>query len=149
MILYNEKGEIMITENEKDIIEKLKTVLGYDAPEITQEQFNNMVDYIMENEIQGGHTKELIWRLCGCYEGLNFNNVIDIFVDSRDAYYISELVSYVDGNLDQEYLTKKMIKTNDLKFINDAMSNCGCAMIYSLDEKYLNEIRNFCNNETS
>jgi len=139
----------MITEKEKEIIEKLKIVLGYDAPEITQEQFDNMVDYIMQNETDGGNPKELIWRLSGCYENLNLNKVIDIFVDTKDAYYVSELVCYVAGNLDQEYLTKKMIATNDLKFIDAAMSNCGNAMMYSLDEKYLNEIRNFCNSQIS
>lgn len=139
----------MIAEKEKGIIETLKTVLGYDAPEITQEQFDNMVNYIMENETQDGNPKELIWRLCGCYEDLNFNKVIDIFVDSRDAWYTSELVSYVDGNLDQEYLVKKMIETNDLKFIDEVMSNAGNAMMYSLDEKYLNDIRNFYNREIS
>lgn len=139
----------MITDKEKEIIETLKSVLGYDAPEITQEQFDNMVDYIMKNETQGGNPKELIWRLCGCYEYLNLNKVVDIFIDSRDAYYISELVSYVDGNLDQEYLIKKMIETNDLKFINEAMSNVGDAMMYSLDKKYSNELKNFCDNKIS
>ena len=139
----------MINEKEKEIIEKLKKVLGYDVPEITQEQFDNMVDYIMQNETEGGNPKELIWRLSGCYEDLNLNKVIDIFVDTKDAYYTSELVSYVAGNLDQEYLTKKMINTNDLKFIDEAMSNCGNAMMYSLDEKYLNEIRDFYNSKIS
>lgn len=139
----------MITEKEKEIIEKLKRVLGYDVPEITQEQFDNMIDYIMQNETEGGNPKELIWRLSGCYEDLNLNKVIDIFVGTKDAYYTSELVSYVGGNLDQEYLTKKMIDTNDLKFIDEAMSNCGNAMMYSLDEKYLNEIRDFYNSKIS
>lgn len=135
----------MITEKEKEIIEKLKKVLGYDVPEITQEQFNNMVDYIMKNELKGGNPHELVWRLSGCYKNLNLNKVIDIFIDSKDAYYISELVSYVDGDLDQDYLINKMIKTNDLKFIDDAMSNCGNAIVYSLDKKYLDKIRNFYN----
>lgn len=137
----------MISKIEKEIVERLKTVLGYDAPKIRQEQFDNIVDYIMENEIHGGNPKELVWRLCGCYEGLNFNKVIDIFVDTKDAYYISELVSYVNGNLDQEYLVKKMIETNDLKFIDETMKNANGAMVYSLDEKYLNKIRDFYNNE--
>ena len=50
----------MITEEEKEIIETLKHTLGYDAPHITQEQFDNIVDYMMKNEteywlIQGMH----------------------------------------------------------------------------------------------
>lgn len=135
----------MISNLEKEIIEKLKTCLGYDAPKITQEQFDNMVDYIMKNETKGGNPKELVWRLCGCYKGFNFNKVIDLFVDSKDAYYTSELVSYVDGNLDQDYLVKKMIKTNDLNFIDEAMSNCGNAMVYSLRKEKFELIREFYN----
>lgn len=42
-----------------------------------------------------------------------------------------------------------MINTNDLKFIDEAMSNCGNAMMYSLDEKCLNEIRDFYNSKIS
>ena len=42
-----------------------------------------------------------------------------------------------------------MIETNDLKFIDEVMSNAGNAMMYSLDEKYLNDIRNFYNREIS
>ncbi len=135
----------MITNLEKEIIENLKKFLNYDAPKITQEQFDNMVDYIMEKEVIEKNPKELVWRLCGCYEDLNFNKVIDLFVDSKDSYYTSELVSYVDGNLDQEYLTKKLISTNDLKFINDTISVCGNAITYYLDEKYINIIKRFCN----
>lgn len=134
----------MIGEKEKEIIEKLKKTLGYNVPEITQEQFDNMVDYIMKTETEDGNPKELVWRLSGCYEELNLCKVIDVFVESKDAYYTSELVSYVDGNLDQEYLVNKMIKTNDLKFINDALSYCGKAMEYCLEEKYLKQIKDFC-----
>ena len=134
----------MISKQEQEIIEKLKKCIGYNAPAITQNQFDNMVKYIIENETTGGNPKELIWRLCGCYEGLNFNNVIDIYVDTRDAYYISELVSFVDGNLDQEYLANKMIGTKDLEFIDKAMSNCGNAMQYSLKADVLEKIRKFC-----
>ena len=137
----------MITEKEIEIIEKLKQVLGYDVPQITQEQFDNMVEYIMLNESENGYSKELLFRLSGCYENLNLNKVIDIYVESRDSYYISELVSYVAGNLNQDYLITKMIDTNDLKFIEAALSNCGNAMIYSLEEKYLNKIRDFCDKE--
>lgn len=137
----------MISQDEKAIIEKLKTCLGYDAPPITQQQFDNMVEYIMKFETKGGNPKELIWRLCGCYEGLNFNKVIDIFVDTRDSYYTSELVSYVNGNLDQKYLVKKMIETNDLKYIDAAMSNCGNAMTYSLKKENVDLIRNFYNSK--
>ena len=135
----------MITEEEKEIIEVLKHTLGYDAPHITQEQFENIVDYIMKNETEGGNPKELVWRLCGCYEGYNFNKVIDIFVDSRDAYYTSELVSYVKGNLDQGYLINKMIETKDLDFINNTMST-GTITKY-LDDEHFEKIKSYYKSE--
>ncbi len=138
-----------MTDIELNIIETLKHSLGFDAPEITQEQFDKIVSYIMENETEGGNPKELVWRLCGCYIGKNFNKVIDIYIEKRDAYYLSELVSYVDGQLDQEYLTKKMIETKDLKFIDEAMSNCNNAMANILDEKCFKEIRDFYRNNKS
>lgn len=135
----------MISNIEKDIIENLKIDIGYEGPKITQEQFDNMVDYIIEKE-KSYNPKELIWRLCLCYEGLNFNKVVDIFVDSRDSYYISELVSCVDGNLDQEYLVTKMIETNDYEFVSDAMTLCFEAMLNSLDERHVNRLKKFCDN---
>ena len=138
----------MISTQEKEIIEKLKKVIGYDAPQITQNQFDNMIDYIIKNEAIEENPKELVWRLCGCYENLNFNKVIDFFVDSKDAYYVSELVTYVGDNLDQKYLTEKMLETNNLEFINNAMSYCGNAMSYSLDQKYIEEIRDFIKRNT-
>ena len=135
----------MITEEEKEIIETLKHTLGYDAPHITQEQFDNIVDYMMKNETEGGNPKELVWRLCGCYGGYNFNKVIDIFVDSRDAYYTSELVSYVKGNLDQGYLINKMIETKDLDFINNTMST-GTITKY-LDDEHFEKIKSYYKSE--
>lgn len=135
----------MITRKEKAIIERLKTCLGYNAPKISQKQFDKIIKYIMENETIGGNPKELVWRLCGCYKGYNYNQAIDIFVDSKDAFYTSELVSFVDGNLDQDYLTKKMIETNDLEFIDKAMSNCANAMANALTKENYRKIRDFYN----
>ena len=138
----------MINEKEKEIIDTLKKTLGYDAPKIKQEQFDNIVDYIMNNETKGGNPKELIWRLSGCYYSyLNLNKVIDIFVDTKDAYYTSELVSFVGGNIDQDYLITKMLDTNDIKFISDSLANCGHAMENFLDKEHLNTLKNFIVNK--
>lgn len=135
----------MLTEQEKEIIEKLKNVLYYDVPEITQDSFDNMIDYIIKNEIEGIKPKELIWRLSICNEKLNLKKVIDIYIDSKDSYYISELVAFIDGNLDQEYLIEKMISTNDITFINKALSKSGHSMLKSLEEKYLKKLQAFYN----
>lgn len=136
----------MITDIEKDIIENLKKDIGYEGPKIDQQQFDNMVDYIIKEE-KNFNIKELIWRLCLCYEGLNFNKVVDIFIDYRDSYYISELVSCVDGNLDQEYLVTKMIETDDLKFVKDAMSICFDSMLRFLGDEQIKKLEDFCNSK--
>lgn len=137
----------MITDLEIDIIEKLRNDIGYEGPKISQKQFDDLVDYVMNIKDESYNKKEIIWRLCGCYEGLNFNKVIDIFIDSRDSFYVSELVSYVDGNLDQDYLVDKMIKTNDLNFIKDSMSICFDAMLNSLKEIQVQKLKDFCNSK--
>lgn len=127
----------MISQFERDIIETLKRCIGYDAPLITQQQFDEMVEHIINNETTGGNYKELLWRLCGCYVELNFNKVIDDFVDNRDYYYTSELVSFVHGNLDQEYLTNKMLATDDVDFIKKSLESCGGCMESALSDNYL------------
>ena len=134
--------KIEITNEEKQIIETLKKHLWYNAPYITQERFDNLVDYVMSYET-GGNPKELIWRLCGCYDGFNFNKVIDIFVDSKEYYYTSELVCFVRGNLDQEYLVNKLIDTNDLDFINKTVTSGDNAMIKFMHDKYMDKLRKF------
>lgn len=135
----------MISEELKEIIETLKTTLGYYARQITQEEFDSMVEYVIKTEEDEHGAKELLWRFCGSYEGLNFNKVIDLYVDTLDDYYISELVCYIDGNLDQEYLTTKMLNTKDKNFIKLSLSNCGNAMEYSLDEEYITKLKEFIN----
>ena len=136
----------MISDFEEDIIEKLKIDLGYEGPQITQEQFDNMVDYIMNDKEDDYNKHELIWRLSGCYEGLNLNKVVDIFIDARDSYYLPELVSYVDGNLDQAYLVEKMIKTNDVNFIKESMDFCFDLLSVSLKYEHYEKLIKFCKN---
>lgn len=139
----------MLSKEEIEIIEKLKKCLVYDAPPLSQLRFDSIVDYIINNSAIYTNPKELIWRLCGCYEGLNFNKVIDLFVDSKDSFYTSELVCFVNGNLDQKYLVKKMIETNDLKYINNAMSSCGNAMLSFLESANVDILKKYCDSKRS
>ena len=134
----------MISDFEKDIIENLKNDLGFEGPKITQEQFDMMVDYIINDMNDNYNKHELIWRLCGCYEGFNYNNVIDIFVSSSDSYYISELVFYVEGKIDQEYLVNKMIETNDIEFIKESLDFSFGLMEMYLEELHVKRLVEFC-----
>lgn len=130
----------MITENENEIIQKLKCKTCCDIQKITQDQFDIIVDYITKNHKD---SKKLIWSLCECNADLNLNKVVDLFIDTKDIYYVSEFVSYFDDNLDQEYFTKKLLKTDDLEFIKNIMSYCGNQLMGILDKKYINQINCF------
>jgi hypothetical protein len=137
----------MISNLEKEMIKRLKDDIGYEGPQISQEQFDNMVDYIMNDNKDDFNKHEILWRLCGCFENLNYNKVVDIFIDARDSYYLPELVSYVDGNIDQLYLVNKMIETNDVDFINDSIHFCFDMMFELLDDRYAEKLIEFCNSK--
>lgn len=131
-----------LTEQEKNIIEGLRTSLVLDnPPDITQERFDLIIDELIKND-----KRELMWRLCGTFNGYNYNKVIDYFIKVRDSYYIEELVSFTCGDLDQEYLVNKMIETNDKIFIRDSLEECGDSMQYSIDDEYLEKLLDFIKN---
>lgn len=87
-----------------------------------------------------------MWRLCGTFDGYNFNKVIDYFIKVRDSYYIEELVSFTCGELDQEYLVNRMIETNDKEFIKASLEECGKSMQYSMKDEYLEKLLEFIKN---
>lgn len=125
-----------LTEEEKNIIEQLKYRLTLDNPPlITQERFDAIVDVLIKED-----RRELMWRLCGTYSNYNYNKVIDYFVDKRDSWYVEELVCFVNGKLDQEYLVNKMIETKDKEFIKDALYLCGYCMETILEPHLLKKI---------
>lgn len=51
----------------------------------------------------------------------NFSNIEDYFIEKRDDYYLTELISAVQEDLNIDKLIKKVINTKDKKFIN----SCG------------------------
>ena len=131
-----------LTEQEKNVIEGLKTLLVFDnPPNITQDRFNLIVDELIKND-----ERELMWRLCGTFEGYNYNKVIDYFIKVRDSYYIEELVCFTCGELDQEYLVNKMIETNDKVFIKNSLEECGNSMQYSMKDDCLEKLLEFIKN---
>lgn len=131
-----------LTEQEKNMIEGLKTLLIFDnPPNITQDRFNLIVDELIKND-----ERELMWRLCGTFEGYNYNKVIDYFIKVRDSYYIEELVCFTCGELDQEYLVNKMIETNDKVFIKESLEECGNSMQYSMKDECLEKLLEFIKN---
>lgn len=128
-----------LTEEEKNIIEGLRTsLILYNPPVIAQERFDLIVGELIKND-----KRELMWRLCGTFNGYNYNKVIDYFINVRDSYYVEELVSFTRGDLDQEYLVNKMIETNDKTFIRDSLEECGDSMQSFMKAEYLEKLLNF------
>jgi len=125
-----------LTEIEQNIIENLEKNLVLDEPpKITQQRFDLIINVLIKED-----RRELMWRLCGTYPNYNYNKAIDYFVDKKDSWYVEELVCFVDGELDQEYLVNKMIETKDTKFIKDALSLCGNCMETILEPSLLKKI---------
>lgn len=128
-----------LTKEEQEIIDKLHKVLGFsNPPEITQERFNVLIDELIKED-----KRETIWRLCGIYIGYNFNKVIDYYIEKRDSYYLEELVCFVNGELDQEYLVNKLIETKDKEFIRTCLELYGNTMQYCMDNLWLEKLLDY------
>lgn len=88
-------------------------------PQISQEKFNDIVKVGIEND-----EREWLWRLAFNYNEKNkdFSLIEDYFIEKRDDYYLTELISAVRDDLNMKKLKKKVIATKDKKFINKVKS---------------------------
>ena len=88
-------------------------------PQIDQEKFNDLVKVGIEND-----EREWLWRLAFNYNEKNkdFSLIEDYFIEKRDDYYLTELISAVRDDLNIKKLKKKVIATKDKKFINNVKS---------------------------
>lgn len=88
-------------------------------PQIDQEKFDKIVKVGIEND-----EREWLWRLAFNYNEKNkdFSLIEDYFIEKRDDYYLTELISAVRDNLNMKKLKKKVIATKDKKFINKVKS---------------------------
>ena len=88
-------------------------------PQIDQEKFDKIVKVGIEND-----EREWLWRLAFNYNEKNkdFSLIEDYFIEKRDDYYLTELISAVREDLNMKKLKKKVIATKDKKFINNVKS---------------------------
>lgn len=88
-------------------------------PQISQEKFDKIVKVGIEND-----EREWLWRLAFNYNEKNkdFSLIEDYFIEKRDDYYLTELISAVRDDLNMKKLKKKVIATKDKKFINKVKS---------------------------
>ena len=83
-------------------------------PQIDQEKFNDLVKVGIEND-----EREWLWRLAFNYNEKNkdFSLIEDYFIEKKDSYYLTELISAVREDLDMKKLKEKVLATNDKEFI--------------------------------
>ena len=103
--------------NHKELLEFITQYISVPMPpRIDQDLFDEMVEAGIKED-----KREALWRLVFNYVGRNkdFTRVEDYFIEKRDAYYLTELISIEEKELNMEKLEKKIKNTNDEKFIND------------------------------
>lgn len=88
-------------------------------PQISQEKFEKIVKVGIEND-----EREWLWRLAFNYNRKNkdFSLIEDYFIEKRDDYYLTELISAVTEDLNMKKLMKKVMATKDKIFIDKVKS---------------------------
>lgn len=104
------------------------------APKIGQKDFDDLVSAGIEQD-----KRESLWRLAMNYEdkGKDFSQIEDYFILKRDNYYLMELVSGVDNNLNLTELVDKIIETKDKEFIKKIVE-CEC---YTFEEELQEKLK--------
>ncbi len=85
-------------------------------PMINQEAFNDLVNVAINED-----KREALWRLAANYNRHNkdLSLIEDYFIEKRDAYYLTELISVADEALDKDRLIEKIGETHDLNFFQE------------------------------
>ena len=99
-------------------------------PVLTQEEFNRLVKEGIKND-----KKELLWRLAFNYENknINFDDIIDYFIDKKDGFYITELISAIGNCLDIDGIINKI---TDKELIEDILKRKNIIKYYVTDEQF-------------
>lgn len=118
--LYKSLAEKMSAYELMDMITSY--LMATNVPAIDQELFDEMVLEAIEN---GKYPKEECWRLATnySYSKFSFQKIIDYFIDTRDVYYIGELISAIGESLDIKAIIEQIIHTGDNEFIKQIHDN--------------------------
>lgn len=84
------------------------------VPNISDETFYNLVKIGIKED-----KREALWRLAFNYNGKkkDFTPIADYFIEKRDDYYLVELISAVQSDLNLKKLVDKVMNTKDKNFI--------------------------------
>ena len=110
--LINHYWDLM---NDYELLEFIAQYISVPMPpQIDQEKFEKIVKVGIEND-----EREWLWRLAFNYNRKNkdFSLIEDYFIEKKDSYYLTELISAVREDLDMKNLKEKVLATKDKKFI--------------------------------
>lgn len=107
-------------------------------PKITQEGFEDLVSVGIKED-----KRESLWRLAVNYnqKEKDFSKIEDYFILKRDDYYLIELISAVEEDLETNKLIEKIIKTNDRDFINNVIKR-GIDIGHIFSEEEIEKLKN-------
>lgn len=122
-LLLNNNTYLNIRKNMSDLDLMLlitSYIFLHIPPEISQEKFNELVniaknyDYALEN----------VWRLGMHYaqRGYNYDLLDELFVNSKDIYYLGEYISGII-QVDKEKIVNKIIEIKDNEFIRKILND--------------------------
>ncbi len=99
-------------------------------PYLTQEKFDRLVKVGIEND-----EREWLWRLAFNYEiyNINFDKIVDYFIDKKDGYYLAELISAVGQCLNIDGIIDKI---NNVELILDLKKRKVVISSYVSDEQF-------------
>ena len=111
-------------------------------PNIDEELFHELV----EDAIHSEDNLENVWRLAMNYDEYDYNyDLIDkFFIDSKDAYYISEYMSGV-LQVNQEKIANMLMEQGDKELIREFLDKYVGAS--HLQEKYVNLLKEYISNK--
>ena len=85
-------------------------------PQLSQEKFEKLVKVGIEND-----EREWLWRLAFNYErrNINFDLIVDYFINVKDGYYLAELISAVGECLDIDSIIDKITNKELIKDLKE------------------------------
>ncbi len=107
-------------------------------PNIDQDLFNDLVN----DAINSDNSLENVWRLAMNYDehGFNYNIVDEFFINSKDAYYLSEYICGVI-QVNQEKIVNMLIESKDKELITEFLNKYIVAS--NLEDKYVNMLKEY------
>ena len=99
-------------------------------PQLNQEEFESLVKIGIEYD-----EREWLWRLAFNYENrkINFESIVDYFIEMKDGYYLAELISAIGECLDINIIIDKI---NDKELIEDLKKRKGVIATYISEEQF-------------